>query len=48
MATPTYTLLVKWVLKLRSVHTFSKWSKVSGQGTSEVEPAGRRAKGRIQ
>jgi hypothetical protein len=36
------------VPKLRSVQTFSKCSKVIGQGTSEVEPAGRSAKSSIQ
>lgn len=34
--------------KLRSVHTLSKCSKVMGQGSSEVEPAGRIAKSSIQ
>lgn len=48
VATPTRTLFWKYVPNSRSVHTFSKWSKVIGQGTSEVDPVGRNAKSRIQ
>lgn len=46
--TPTIMLFWKKTAKLRSFQTLEKCSPVIGQGTSEVEPAGRTAKRNIQ
>lgn len=48
VATPTIMLFWKKTAKLRSFQTLEKCSPVIGQGTSAVEPAGRRANSSIQ
>lgn len=48
VATPTIMLFWKKTAKLRSFQTLEKCAPVIGQGTSDVEPAGRTAKSSIQ